>query len=45
MASFCDGHIKFISDSVAANVYSQLMTSNTAAASISGLGILNEGEY
>lgn len=45
MASFCDGHIKFISDSVAADVYSQLMTSNTAAASISGLGILNEGEY
>jgi prepilin-type processing-associated H-X9-DG protein len=45
MASFCDGHIKFISDAVAADVYSQLMTSNTAAASVTGLSILNEGDY
>ncbi len=33
MASFCDGHIKFVADSIAAAVLSQLMTSKSAAAS------------
>ena len=32
IASFCDGHIKFIADSVAAAVLSQLMTSKGSAA-------------
>jgi prepilin-type processing-associated H-X9-DG protein len=51
IVAFCDGHIRFISDSVAANVYSQLMTSNSTAASTSpfnyrtGLGVLNESDF
>jgi prepilin-type N-terminal cleavage/methylation domain-containing protein/prepilin-type processing-associated H-X9-DG protein len=51
MAAFCDGHIKFVVESAAASVYSQLLTSNTAAASTSpinyatGLGVLNESEF
>ena len=32
IASFCDGHITFIADSVAASVVSQLMTSKSSAA-------------
>lgn len=32
MAAFCDGHVKFVADSVAAAVLSQLMTSKSAAA-------------
>jgi prepilin-type N-terminal cleavage/methylation domain-containing protein/prepilin-type processing-associated H-X9-DG protein len=33
IASFCDGHIKFVADNVAAAVLSQLMTSKGSAAS------------
>lgn len=29
MAAFCDGHTKFINDSIAANVYAQLITSDS----------------
>jgi prepilin-type N-terminal cleavage/methylation domain-containing protein/prepilin-type processing-associated H-X9-DG protein len=37
IASFCDGHVKFVADSVAAKVLSQLMTSKGAEASNSPL--------
>jgi prepilin-type N-terminal cleavage/methylation domain-containing protein/prepilin-type processing-associated H-X9-DG protein len=33
MATFCDGHVKFIADSIPAAVLSQLMTSKSSAAS------------
>jgi prepilin-type N-terminal cleavage/methylation domain-containing protein/prepilin-type processing-associated H-X9-DG protein len=33
MAAFCDGHVKFIADSIPASVLSQLMTSRSNAAS------------
>ena len=46
---FCDGHVRFLSDSLAPDIYSQLMTSKSSAASTTpinystGLSVLDEG--
>jgi prepilin-type N-terminal cleavage/methylation domain-containing protein/prepilin-type processing-associated H-X9-DG protein len=48
MASFCDGHVIFLRDSVANRVLSQLMTSKTADASApynTDPYVLNEDDY
>jgi prepilin-type N-terminal cleavage/methylation domain-containing protein/prepilin-type processing-associated H-X9-DG protein len=44
---FCDGHNQFLRDTIAPNVYSQLMTSKTAVAGVpySNLGVLREQDY
>jgi prepilin-type N-terminal cleavage/methylation domain-containing protein len=44
---FCDGHTQFLSDSVTADVYSQLMTSNStnATSPYKALSPLNESSY
>lgn len=46
-AGFCDGHVIFLRDTVDGGVYSQLLTSKTAAASsaYSGLGVLNAADF
>jgi prepilin-type N-terminal cleavage/methylation domain-containing protein len=47
LVTFCDGHSKFLSDSVTGAVLSQMMTSKSAAASspYSSLSVLNEADY
>jgi prepilin-type processing-associated H-X9-DG protein len=47
MVLFCDGHTQFVTDGVTADVYSQLMTSNSAKATPPGdtLPPLNEDSY
>jgi prepilin-type N-terminal cleavage/methylation domain-containing protein/prepilin-type processing-associated H-X9-DG protein len=47
LVTFCDGHSKFLSDSVSAAVLSQMMTSKSLAASspYSALSVLNEADY
>ena len=47
MVLFCDGHTQFLTDTVAADVYSQLMTSNStnATSPYNVLSPLNEGNY
>ena len=47
IASFCDGHIKFVADSVAASVLSQLMTSKSSAATstYANLSPPSDGEF
>jgi len=52
LVTFCDGHSQFLSDSIAAKVLSQLMTSKSAVATSSPtdcnyrtLGVLNEADY
>ena len=50
MTAFCDGHVKFLSDSIAKQIYSQLLTSKSDAASSSPvnyrtLEILNEADF
>lgn len=47
MAAYCDGHVRFIADSIPASVLSQLMTSKSAAATAaySGLPPPSDGEY
>ena len=44
---FCDGHTQLLTDSVAASVYSQLMTSNStnATSPYNALSTLNEADY
>jgi prepilin-type N-terminal cleavage/methylation domain-containing protein/prepilin-type processing-associated H-X9-DG protein len=46
---FCDGHNQFLRDTIAPNVYSQLMTSRTNVApapyNAAGLGVLREQDY
>ena len=44
LVSYCDGHTRFIADSIGWDVYSQLMTSNTSTASLS-LPLLNESSF
>ena len=47
MATFCDGHVMFLKDSINANTYQQLLTSKSEVASTSALQILpllNEGD-
>lgn len=47
MATFCDGHIQFLKDSVSGNVYSQLLTSNSEYTTSTGttLPLLSEGDF
>jgi prepilin-type processing-associated H-X9-DG protein len=41
--AFCDGHTIFLSDArLSGDLYSQLLTTNTLEASVSGLPLLNE---
>ena len=44
LVSFCDGHTRFIADTITWDVYSQLLTSNSETASLS-LPLLNETEF
>ena len=47
MATFCDGHVMFLKDSIGANTYAQLLTSKSGVASTSALQnlpLLNEGD-
>jgi prepilin-type N-terminal cleavage/methylation domain-containing protein len=48
VSAFCDGHTKFIADTISYNVYAQLMTQDSTACSFQGddaLPPLNEGAY
>lgn len=56
VAAFCDGHTGFLKDSLASNVYAQLITSNNSAASVAitgagnaqwktGTYVLSEGDF
>jgi prepilin-type N-terminal cleavage/methylation domain-containing protein/prepilin-type processing-associated H-X9-DG protein len=50
LATFCDGHVKFITDAIPASVLSQLMTSKSSAASTSpsnyqSLAPASDGEF
>ena len=44
LVSFCDGHTRFIADTITWDVYSQLLTSNSEKASLT-LPLLNETEF
>ncbi|MEX0671569.1 MAG: DUF1559 domain-containing protein [Pirellulales bacterium] len=43
VAAYCDGHTGFLKDSLSANVYAQLLSSNNA--SVSGVGTTWRGAY
>ena len=47
LVTFCDGHSRFLSDTISGAVLSQMMTSRSAAASspYSSLSVLNEADY
>jgi prepilin-type N-terminal cleavage/methylation domain-containing protein len=48
VSAFCDGHTKFIADTISYTVYAQLMTQDSTACSFQGanaLPPLNEGAY
>jgi len=42
VVTFCDAHVKFVSESINASVYDQIMTPNGAAVSPAQTGALNE---
>jgi prepilin-type N-terminal cleavage/methylation domain-containing protein/prepilin-type processing-associated H-X9-DG protein len=43
--AFCDGHTKFVADTISHEVYTQLMTQDSTASSFPNLLPLNEGAY
>lgn len=45
VTAFCDGHTKFIADTISHEVYTQLMTQDSTASSFPNLLPLNEGAY
>jgi prepilin-type N-terminal cleavage/methylation domain-containing protein/prepilin-type processing-associated H-X9-DG protein len=45
VAAFCDGHTKFVADTISHEVYTQLMTQDSTASSFPLLPPLNEGAY
>jgi len=52
VASFCDGHTRFLSDSIAGPVYGQLLTANSSSGNTSGVAnalvsgyVLSDGDF
>jgi prepilin-type processing-associated H-X9-DG protein len=45
VASFCDGHVIWLRDSIANEVLAQLMTSKSSASSLPSLPLLNEADF